>query len=533
MRLSLSLPAGLAAGLSILSFLSCGSSVPPVVWVVSPSATAAVNDGQTPTSVVVTITQGGTTVPDGTTGTFTFTRGASSASFSAIVAGSSNTTFQGSTSNGQITFQVFDLAVEPVTIEMTADIITAASTVTQTGTQTIHFGGTCSDSFITPASTSSSLSGIPANITLKCNDAVMGGSFEYQETHPYDGNTQSCTALVSDINDQGVAGAAVQFLTEAGAVETDVLLPGQHPTEITDSSGEATVSFHVQAPYPLDVPYSATLDQIIEPAGTDSWGTGGVVGNPASPDTQTPRMWTDSTGHTYNPRDGWVTLIAATAGKPPGGAATLVPDPYVDSDDSGQYAAGDLYIDADCNGAYASVQKPDANGYVRIWTSTTVVWTDLPYPSTGDTADPAAVSAGVVSGEISTLESPANCSGVLDSSAICNYVFRFVDKNANLPSTMLTGNTLTPSSASGCQLTPSGTVALDDTYAEHNLALTDFAFSLTNASVSPPDGPVPYTFTVSGSFNYVDPNEAENSSLNLTSPLVFGPSVSGTCLAPN
>ncbi len=491
-----------------------------VCWTVAPSATAAVNDGNTPTNVVVTLSQGGTAVPDGTSGSFSFS-GNNSASFAVVQAGVDNTTtLQGSSANGQITFQVFDLAVETVTISMTVDVLTASTSVTLTGTQTIHFGGTCSDSFITPPSTSTSLSGIPANITLKCNDPVMGGSFAYQQSHPYDGNTQSCTAFVADINQQAVAGAAVQFLTEAGAVETDVTLPGQHPTEITDTAGEAQVSFHVQAPYPEDVPYNPTLDQDIEPAGIDTWA-----------DTGTPRWWTDSTGHTYNPRDGWVTLIAATAGKPPGGASTLVPDPYVDSDDSGQYVPGDPYIDVGCNSTYASVQKPDANGYVRIWTSTTVVWTDLPYPFTGDTADPLAVAAGVVSGEIQSLENPANCAAQINAGATCNYVFRFVDKNANLPSTMLTGNTLTPSPQGGCPMSALGGGAIDLSNSEHLLALTDFPFSMSDTAICPCAGST-YTLAIAAAFNYADPNESENSALSLGTTINYGVGVGGNCQAP-
>ena len=200
-----------------------------VCWTITPSSAQAVNDGNTPSNMVVTLSQGGTAVPDGSAGSFSFT-GNNSASFVAIAAGVPNTTtFQGSTSNGQITLQVYDLGVETVTLDMTANIIYPNSSATLTGTQTIHFGGTCSDSFITPASSTSSVSGIPANITFHCNDPVMGGSFAYQQSHPYDGNTQSCTAFVADVNDQGVASAAVQFLTEAGAVETDVVTPRPAP----------------------------------------------------------------------------------------------------------------------------------------------------------------------------------------------------------------------------------------------------------------------------------------------------------------
>jgi hypothetical protein len=498
---------GLAVGLTLLS---CGSSVPPVQWAITPSATEAVNDGNTPTNVVVTLTQGGVPVPDGSEGDFTF-QGANSASFAQVQPGTTNTTsFQGTSSNGQINFQVFDLAVETVTISMTANITFDDGTSAMlTGTATIHFGGSCSDSFITPASSTSSLSGIPASITLKCNDPVMGGSFGYQESHPYDLNTQSCTASVVDINQQGVANAAVQFLTEAGAIESNVSLPGQHPTMITDSSGEAVVSFHVSAPYPLDVPYDPIMDQDIEPAGTNTWA-----------DTGQQRWWTDSTGHTYNPRDGWVTIIAATAGKPAGGASTLIPDPFVDSTESGYWDGGEPFIDVGCKGVYQPVQTPDSNGYVRIWTSTTVVWTDLPYPSNGDPPDPAAVTAGVVSGEITSLESPAGCySGnqTLGQNETCNMVIRFVDKNANLPSAMLTGNTVAPDATSlGCPLTAAGGGPIDNSYAEHKLALTDFPVSLSNGQTPPPNASDLYTFTVTGTFNYSDPSEAENSQNNLS-----------------
>jgi hypothetical protein len=348
---------------------------------------------------------------------------------------------------------------------------------------------------------------------LKCNDAVMGGSFTYQQSHPYDGNTQSCTALVADVNEQAVASAAVEFLTEAGAVETDVQLPGQNPTEITDSQGEAAVSFHVQAPYPEDVPYDATLD--------GTW-----------TDTGQPRWWMDSNNHTYNPRDGWVTLIAAAAGKPPV-ASTLVPEPYVDSNDNGQWDPGEPYIDVNCNGQFDPVQTPDANGYIRIWNSTTVVWTDLLYP-TAQMPDPAAVAAGVVSGEVTSLEQPPGCvSQTLASGATCDMVFRFTDVNGNLPSTMLSGNTLTATPTStGCQLSAGGTTGIDLTYGEHQLAITDYPFSNSNADVTPPTTSASYSFGVTAVFNYADPNEAENASLSLGNTLTYGVAVSGSCTAP-
>ncbi|HUB06809.1 MAG TPA: hypothetical protein VMB50_07410 [Myxococcales bacterium] len=466
------------------------------------------NDGNTPTSVTATLYVGGQTVPDGTQVTFGLTP-SSAASFSPVVPGSPNTiTTDLSTTSGAVTVEIYDLAVESVAIDLTSQVQFTSTTATVTGTTSIQFGGACPDSQVTaPVPTGSSGSGIAANIKFTCTDPVMGGSFTFQQNHPFENAAQVCSASVSDAKLQAVTNAAVQFLTEAGAIETGVQKAGQHPTMLTDSTGVAQVNLRVTIPYPEDVSYDPTMDGYF-----DQCAAGQTVGC-----GQFPRMWTDSNGHTYNPRDGWVTLIAATPGVLQPGAPSL-PEPFVDSNDNNQYDPGEPYIDVNCNGHFDQAQTPDANGFIRIWSKTTVVWTDQLYPVPGAApADPAAIQAGVYTGEVPSAEgpeNPSNCSALLQPGETCNSLLRLVDINANLPSDLGTGNlmTLTPN-GNGCDLTVNpSTLPMDLQYSEFQLARTDWGFSVTNSStISGQSQTFQYNVADTATFNFVDTSVQENS----------------------
>ncbi len=523
---SLRLVSFAVAGASLLG-LSCGSSAPPVTWQITPSATAAVNDGNTPTNIIATLQVGGQPVPDGTQVSFGVTGAASYDAITASNPGVTQTT-SGTTTNGQLTIQLFDLAVETVQITLTSTVDFGTTQDTVTGSTSVHFGGTCPDSQIAPAaSNATNGSGVAQHIKFVCNNPVMGGSFAFDQNHPFENGTQTCTASVSDAKEQAVVGAAVQFLTEAGAVETQVQKYGQHPTMVTDDTGEAQVNFRVTTPYPEDVPWDANLDGYFDPCSPGT--TVGCNNNP--------RSWTDSTGHTYNPRDGWVTLVAATPGILPQGAPAL-PEPYVDKNDNGQYDPGEPFIDVNCDGKFNATQTPDSNGFVRLWSSVVVVWTDEAYPSQSDPIiDNAAAAAGVISGELQADENPTGCGSggaTIPPLGQCQLVFRYVDRNANFPATMLSGNQISFNVSTTCAMTAPGTIPVDLGYTQHTLAPTDYGTVLANGDCSGSScGPKTYTLEYDGTFNFVDTGNPANAAFSTTvDTITFLNSFQGSCVGP-
>ncbi|MHB8417994.1 MAG: hypothetical protein ACYDCL_07950 [Myxococcales bacterium] len=540
---SLRLHTTLAAASLALLGVSCGPGAPPVTWTVTPSATAAVNDGNTPTTVTATIQVGGSPVPDATVVNFTLTS-SSAASFAAINATGSNSgtvsqAVTGSTANGQVTVQVFDLAVETVTVTLNATVSFTTTSVPVTGSTTVHFGGSCADSqVVPPVSSTSNGSGVAQHIKVSCDWPVMGGSFDYQQNHPFENNTLGCTASVSDANGNAITNAAVQFLTEAGAVETNVQKFGQHPTEVTDDTGKARVSLRVTTPYPLDVPWEATLpDGTVADGYFDAPGTIWCpVGQTSGCNTQQ-RSWTDSTGHQYNPRDGWVTLIAATPGILPSGVQ--IPEPYVDENDNLVRDASDPtepYLDVNCNGKFDLQQTPDSNGFVRIWSSTVIVWTDEAYGSGADSTDidPAAVAAGVITQELPAADNPPGCSAPSAVLGVgCTANFRFVDKNANLPSDLGQGNQIAfDTNSQSCTISRPSTIPMDLLYSEHPLALTDYGVSFgAGPCTSPTCHNEPYSFGAAGTFNFVDANQNSGFSQSIET-ITFGVGFSSQCIGP-
>ncbi|MHB1845246.1 MAG: hypothetical protein ACYCWW_10480 [Deltaproteobacteria bacterium] len=499
-------------GLLPLFASACCGPPPSIKFQLDPNSQQEVNDGNTPTQVTAVLVLGGSPVPDGTTVTINLDP-KSSASFAPIQAGAVNTTStSATTSNGNATVQLYDLAVESVAVTASAQVTfqgdTSGNSTPMNGTVNVKFGGTCSDSFVTaPAASSGSQAGIATFISIQCNDATMGGSFGWEQNHPFEGDTQTCTAFVGDGPSNGIDSAAVQFVAEAGAFETAVQKSGQHATWLTNAAGEASLNYHVQPPYPEDVGYDQTMD------GTFT-------------DTNQPRMWTDQSGHVYNPRDGWVTLVAATAGKPPPGQAAPS-EPYVDSNDNGQWDPGEPYIDVNCNGQFDQQQTPDANGYVRIWASSKILWTGQIYPNNGDTIDPGSI--GIASGELSGLESPPSACGLLPASGSCTLVFRWVDKNLNFLSTQGQGNTLAYDATGGaCSLTVNpASVGIDIQY-EQLLTNPDYSVTVTNSATTT-TGNAPMTVTATGTFNFADSSNPANQNLGKLTTIAFTQDFPSNC----
>ncbi|HEY0881366.1 MAG TPA: hypothetical protein VGD87_07540, partial [Archangium sp.] len=212
-----------------------------------------------------------------------------------------------------------------------------------------------------------------------------------------------CTAHVGDRNGDGLEGALVSFLTEAGTIG---------PTETSSSNliGDATILHKTTFPLPADVdPDVFTWT----PPGADPTNTGEYL----APLWMQPYNWVEdprnyAVGMTYtlreprrpdpirlkpdgsgrylnNPRDNLVAMIAVTSGE----------EAFTDTNNNGQYDQGEEFIDltepfvdANDNGTWDTFEKfIDVNGNrewngkngrwdanTLIWVQERILWTGLP-----------------------------------------------------------------------------------------------------------------------------------------------------------
>jgi hypothetical protein len=167
----------------------------------------------------------------------------------------------------------------------------------------------------------------------------------------YDLLEQHCSVAIADRFSNKIPFATkIFFRTEAGAIT-----PSAETSEEPDSMSIANVTLRTQDPRPLDV----------------------------APFTDEPRV---GTGLARNPRDGLVTIIAATTGEEEfddengngvydeGEAFVDLGEPFVDMNDNNQWDSNEPFIDVNLNGQYDGPNgKWDGN--TVIWKATWVVWT--------------------------------------------------------------------------------------------------------------------------------------------------------------
>lgn len=167
----------------------------------------------------------------------------------------------------------------------------------------------------------------------------------------YDLIEQRCSVAIADRFSNKIPFATkIFFRTEAGAIT-----PSSETSEESDTMGIAYVTLRTQDPRPKDVP----------------------------PLTDEPRV---GTGLARNPRDGLVTIIAATTGEEEfddengngmydnGEAFVDLGEPFVDMNDNNQWDLDEPFIDVNLNGSF---DGPNGrwDGNTVIWKSTWVVWT--------------------------------------------------------------------------------------------------------------------------------------------------------------
>ncbi len=216
-----------------------------------------------------------------------------------------------------------------------------------------------------------------------------------------------CTAHVGDRNGDGVSGALVQFLTEAGTV-------GPSNTSQSNVVGNATILFKTSYPLPKDVdpdrftwtptlgadhtgaliaplwmePYAWVPDPTVVPRPAPA-------NNPAEPFRIDPiRKTVSGMQITNNPRDNLVSMIAVTSGEEgftdtnnngkydPGTDLFDVDfddltEPFVDANDNGTFDADERYIDTNGDGMWTGKNGQwDQN--TLIWTQERLLWTGAP-----------------------------------------------------------------------------------------------------------------------------------------------------------
>ena len=174
------------------------------------------------------------------------------------------------------------------------------------------------------------------------------------------------TAYIADRfgNYNILTGTSVSFVTDSGAIDT---------SSVTDATGIATSVFRTQAPRPADV--------------------APILGEP----------YYTYGGRTYNPRDGWATILVYTTGEETfvdetaNGVYDLasaepftdLDEPFIDSDDDGVRDAGEQFFDWPAGVSGNTIATYDlGNGewdaQIPIWGKVNLVFTGS--PSIGSTA---------------------------------------------------------------------------------------------------------------------------------------------------
>lgn len=225
-----------------------------------------------------------------------------------------------------------------------------------------------------------------------------------QSRHLIAGDPIDCAAHVADRNGDGIEGALVSFLTEAGTIG---------PSEVSTSNlvGDAVIKYKTSLPLPIETT-PTTFDWVVN---TDDVHTGEYVAplwmhpfnwsvdprglspfmppnfslqEPRRPDPI--RLNPDGSGRRENnPRDNLVSMIAVTSGEEgfidsdndgkytPGEYYDDLTEPFVDSNDDGTWNDNERFIDMNGNGEWDGKNGQwDAN--TLIWKQERLLWTGIP-----------------------------------------------------------------------------------------------------------------------------------------------------------
>jgi hypothetical protein len=254
-----------------------------------------------------------------------------------------------------------------------------------------------------PAVTFAGSSSNSRQFTFQCGSIAGDGSGgvhaigAYDETrHLIAGVKVNCIAHVADRNGDGIAGAQVSFLTEAGTI-------GPSATSVTDVVGNAEVVYKTSLPMPDDVPpgtFSWTplndethTGEYIAPLWMHPfmWQDDPIAGYLKEPTLQEPRRQDPiRPGKENNPRDNLASMIAVTTGEEAfddnnnNGVRDAeepyvdLTEPFVDNNDNGTWDLKERYVDANGNGKWDG-KNGKYDTITLIWVQERLLWTGWPH----------------------------------------------------------------------------------------------------------------------------------------------------------
>ncbi|WPB80818.1 Ig-like domain-containing protein [Archangium violaceum] len=258
-------------------------------------------------------------------------------------------------------------------------------------------------SVTSPAVTFAGSASNSRQFTFQCGSIAGNGSGgihaigAYDETrHLIAGVKVNCIAHVADRNGDGIAGAQVSFLTEAGTI-------GPSATSVTDVVGNAQVVYKTSLPMPDDVsPGTFSWTPLNDETHTGeyiaplwmhpfTWQDDPITGYLAEPTLQEPRRPDPiRPGKENNPRDNLVSMIAVTTGEEAfddlnnNGVRDAeepyvdLTEPFVDNNDNGTWDPKERYVDANGNGKWDG-KNGKYDPITLIWVQERIIWTGWPH----------------------------------------------------------------------------------------------------------------------------------------------------------
>lgn len=265
----------------------------------------------------------------------------------------------------------------------------------------------------TAVSPAVSFAGAGANgkqFTFQCGKFDGAGSGGLHALGTYDdtryliaGVKARCNAHVGDRNGDGITGAQVSFLTEAGTI-------GPTATSVTDVVGNAEILYKTSYPLPVETnPGTFTWNPPNDSIHTGDyiaplwmhpfyWAQNpirdyGSIINPQEPRPEPQRPDPIRPAQVNNPRDNLVAMIAVTTGeegyndKNNNGQfdegefdpAYDLTEPFVDSNDDGTWQETERFVDTNGNGKWDG-KNGKYDGSTLIWVQERIIWTGYPHP---------------------------------------------------------------------------------------------------------------------------------------------------------
>lgn len=435
---------------------------------------------------------------------------------------------------------------------------TVATTDVGTGiasTQVVANGGRVASVVVTatvgdkvassPAVTFAGSSSSSRQFTFQCGSVAGDGSGGVHAIGAWDetrnliaGEKVDCIAHVADRNGDGVVGAQVSFLTEAGTI-------GPSATSVTDVVGNAQVLYKTSLPAPDDVaPAAFTWNPTNDATHTGDyiaplwmhpfeWTADPIANYGKDPDLNEPNrpdpIRRDAKGNplTNNPRDNLVSLIAVTTGEEAfddrnnngvwdqGEPFTDLTEPFVDNNDNGTWDPGERYVDANGNGKWDG-KNGQYDAVTLIWVQERILWTGVPH------AEDVNATARNPKPVLKVLTPPAGVKQHLDQFG--SILAQFIVADPWFNSLARNGD------GDGCSTGSSGPIKVDKLTT--GKALTYPSYTLLSYTIadtrdpSNPDGVVTYPANVVNWQTYANclftSSPLEGNQVSVTAPSVFG-----------